>query len=232
MRKLMSFLALGAVAALVGVVSTPSAHAQSQAEQSTFVVTDPLYVGNVTLQPGTYRIKVVLIDSNRDMLQVTDPDQQKVFATVLSRPHQILPGEAMPESRYVLWTLTPGQPRALKTWYARDRESGHDIVYPKERALELAAATRESVIAIPDTVKEAELRTAPLLVVTPDRTVKPYEPAVVQAAPKPAPPVLVAEARPPKELSRTASPVPLLAVLGLLSLGGAVGLRALAHRAA
>ena len=231
MKKLMSFLALGAVAALVGVVSTPAAHAQSQPQESTFVVTESLEVGPVTLQPGTYLIKVVLIDSNRNMLQVTDPDQKKVFATVLSRPHQILPNEAMPESRYVLWTITPGQPRALKTWYARDRESGHDIVYPKARALELAASTRETVIAIPDAVKEAEYRTAPLLVVTPDRTVKPYEPAVVVAAPKPAPPVVVAEARPPKPLARTASPVPLFAALGLLSLAGAVGLRALAHRA-
>jgi hypothetical protein len=231
MKKLMSCLAVGAFATLLGVASAPVASAQSEPQQSTIVLTEPLDVGTVTLQPGTYLIKVVLIDSNRDMLQVTNTDQTKVFTTVLSRPHPILADEVMPESRYVVWTTTPGQPRALRTWFARDRESGHDIIYPKARALELAASAKESVIAIPDAVAEAEYRNAPLLVVTPDRNVKPYEVVFALPAPKAAP-VAVAQARPLDDLPKTASRVPLFAALGLLSLGGAFGLRALANRAA
>lgn len=225
MKKLMSCLSVGAFATLLGVASVP-AFAQSEPQQSTITLTEPMEVGTVTLQPGTYLIKVVLIDSNRDMLRVTNTDQTKVFATVLSRPHPILENEVMPESRFVVWTTAAGQPRALRTWFARDRETGHDIVYPKARALELAAATRESVIAIPDAVAESEYRTAPLLTVNPDRTVKPYE---ATRAPAPA---AVAQARPARELPATASDVPLFAMLGLLSLGGALGLRALANRAA
>ena len=77
------------------------------------------------------------------------------------------------------------------------------------------------VIAIPDDVKEAEYKTVPVVIVTPEREVKPYEPVAV-----------VAEARPPvKRLPATASHVPLVAALGLLSLSGAVGLRLLASRA-
>jgi hypothetical protein len=97
--------------------------------------------------------------------------------------------------------------------------------------MELAAATKVPVIAIPDEVKEADYKSVPLAVVTPEQQVKPYEVAVVQKAPEPAPPV-VAEARPLKQLPTTASRVPLFAALGLLSVGGAFGLRAFANRTA
>lgn len=231
MKKLVSCLALGAFATLLGVVSASPARAQTEPQHMTLILTETLEVGTVTLQPGTYLVRVVTIDSSRDMLQVTDPERMKVFATVLSRPHPILSTDIIPENRYVTWTTREGQPQTLRTWYPRDRSTGHDIIYPKARALELAAAARETVIAIPDEVKETEYRTAPLLVVTPDRTVKPYDAVAVQPLPKPAP-VAVAEARPAERLPKTASRVPLLAALGLLSLGGAFGLRALASRTA
>lgn len=229
MKKLMNCLALGAIATLLGVASAPAASAQSPRERATFTLTEPIDVGAVTLQPGTYLIKVVLIDSNRDMLRVTSADETTVYTTLLTRPHPILENEVIPESRYVSWATPPGQPRALRTWYAPDRSIGHDIIYPQKRALELAALARETVIAIPDSVREAEYRTAPLLVVTPDRQVKSWEPATVATPAKPAP-VLVAESG-PSPMPNTASRTPLYAALGLLSLAGAFGLRFLASRA-
>ena len=229
MKKLMTCLATGAFATILGVASAPAALAQSENERGTFTLTEPLDVGAVTLQPGTYLIKVVLIDSNRDMLRVTSPDETTVFTTLLTRPHPILENEVIPENRYVSWATAPGQPRALRTWYPRYRDSGHDIVYPQKRAMELAAIARESVIAIPDEAKEAEYRTAPLLVVTPERQVKPYAPVMAMSPPKPAP-ALVAESR-KASLPNTASRLPLYAALGLLSLAGAFGLRFIASRA-
>jgi hypothetical protein len=230
MKKLMACLALGTFATLLGVASTP-AYAQSDRENSTFTVTEPVDVGTFTLPPGTYLIKVVMLDSNRNMIQVTNVEQTKVFASVLATPHAIRADEVVPASRYIYYATAEGQPKALRTWFARDTTNGQDIIYPKRRAMELAAAAKEPVIAIPDEVKEAEYKSAPLTIVTPEQQVKPYEQPVilVQKAPEPAP-IVVAEAR-PRELPRTASHVPLFAALGLLSLGGALGLRALTNRA-
>ncbi len=196
-------------------------------------MTEPLEVGNFTLPPGNYVIRVVDLQSGRNTIQVTNADQTKVFATVLATPHPILVGEMAPSSRYIYYNTAPGQPKALRTWFARDTTNGQDIVYPKRRALELAAAAKEPVIFVPDEVKETEYKTAPLTLVTADQTVKPYEAPVVMVkkAPEPAP-VAVAEASPEKELPRTASHVPLYAALGLLSLGAAFGLRAFANRTA
>jgi len=225
MKKLMIGLSLGAFATLLAAAPTSSALAQSLPEEATFTVTEPLDVGTITLQPATYHIKVVKIDSNKDMLRVMDAEQTKIFTTVLTRPYTITMGETVPESRYIVWSTPPGQPRVLRTWFASDRSIGHEIVYSQKRATELAALAKESVIAIPDEVTEDTYPTAPLLVVTPERQVKPYEPRLAQAEPAP---LQVAEAR---ELPRTASRVPLFAALGLLSLAGAFGLRALVNRA-
>ena len=173
-----------------------------------------------------------MLESNRNTIQVTNVEQTKVFANVLATPHPIREGEVVPSTRYTYYATAPGQLKALRTWFARDSVNGQDIVYPRQRAMELAAAAKEPVVSIPDEVKEAEYRTVPLTVVTADQTVKPYEaPVAVQKAPKPAP-VVVAEASPKKELPRTASHVPLYAALGLLSLGAAFGLRTFANRAA
>lgn len=227
----MTCLALSTFVTFLGA-SAPTAYAQSERENSTFTVTEPLDVGGFVLQPGTYLIKVVMLSSNRNMIQVTNEDQTKVFASVLATPHPIRAGEAAPSSRYVYYATAPGQMRALRTWFARDTANGQDIVYPNRRAMELAALSKEPVIAIPDAVKEPEYATASLTVVTPDQAAKPYEApvAVIQTAPEPAPPVAVAEARPLQELPATASHVPLFGLLGVVSLGAGLGLRALANR--
>lgn len=237
MKKLMTSLALGACVALLGVAAAPVALAQSEMENSTFTVTEPIDVGGFILQPGTYLIKVAMLASNRNMIQVTNVEQTKVFANVLATPHPIRGDEAAPSSRYIYYTTIPGQPKALRTWFARETSNGQDIVYPKRRAMELAAAAKEPVIAIDDTVKETEYKTVPITLVTPEQEVKPYEVQVAQTAPETAPEPapaqpLVSDAGSLKELPRTAGRVPLFAALGLLLLGGAFGLRVFANRAA
>ncbi|HEY3351271.1 MAG TPA: hypothetical protein VGM13_15960 [Thermoanaerobaculia bacterium] len=220
MKNLLTCLALGTFVALVAAPAP--AYAQSERENSTFTVTEAVDVGSFTLQPGTYLIKVVLLESNRNLIQVTNEDQTKVFASVLATPHAITANEAAPTSRYVYYATAPGQRRALRTWYARDTTNGQDIVYSRQRAMEIAAVAKAPVIAIPDDVKETEYKTATLTVVTPEQQVKPYE--------APAPVVMLAEAPPVRHLPATASHVPLFGLLGLVSVGGGLGLRILSTR--
>jgi len=229
MKKLLTCLAMGTFATLLGVASTP-AYAQIDTEKTLFTLTEPMDVGGAILEPGTYVIKILERSDNRNMVQVTNEAGSKVFVTVIATPHVISMDEAIPQSRFIYYTAIAGQPKALRTWFAHDTPYGQDIIYPKRRALELAAAAKVPVIAIPDEVKEAEYKSVPLTIVTPEQQVKPYEQpvVVVQKAPEPAP-IVVAEAR-PLELPKTASHVPLFAALGVLSLGGALGLRALTNR--
>ena len=242
MRRLTSWSTVGMCAMLLGLGFAPQASAQiTLGEQAFFTLTEPMDVGGTILQAGDYQIKTVPAQSNRNVLQVWSGDQTKLITTLLTVPHhegnQV---EQIPESRYLYYPASDGHIRALRTWFDGNTpdSGGHDIVYPKQRAMELAALAKEPVVAIPDDVKVAEYETAPLVVVTPEKEVKPYEVATVkeEAPMKKAAvvePIKVAEVRSEHErLPQTASNIPMYAGLGLLSLLGALGLGVLARRVA
>jgi len=230
MKTRTSWLAVGLGAVLLGGALTTTAIAETPgetSEQGFLQVTAPLDVGGTILQPGDYNISVIPGRWDRNILQVWNTDRSELFTTILTVPHKEGPtGVQVAESRYVYYPAIEGHPKALRTWFAPNTPGtgGHDIVYPQGRAMELAPLVEAPVVAIPDEVEVAELETVPLLVVTPDKEVLPYE---EERAPE-AEPVRVAEYR--EELPQTASDVPLHAGLGLLSLLGALGLGVLARR--
>jgi hypothetical protein len=110
-------------------------------------------------------------------------------------------------------------------------------VYPKAKAVVLAKVSNVAVLAIATEVKVevekpeepeivAELKQAPIVAVKP--TGEEVEVAqVIQTAPAPA--VEVADLT-PVALPATASPLPLMALFGLLAIAGALALRLLEKR--
>jgi len=219
MKTLTRLLLMSALIFVIGVISAPNAIAQI-AETSFLRVAEPLDVGGTVLEPGTYVIRVLPGYTNRNLLQITNEDRSKIFATVLSSPHAYPVGVGESGTEYVLYPAIAGTTRALRTWYAVDSTSkgGHDIVYPEKRALELAPVVQEPVYAYKGEAKTEELVTAPIVIVTPKKEV------VVYVEPAPAPkPELVAK----NELPDTASRLPLVAAIGLLLIGVAVVIRVL-----
>ncbi|MGA7614873.1 MAG: hypothetical protein WBX15_06800 [Thermoanaerobaculia bacterium] len=220
MRAAGKILALSALALIFCVISTPSAFATIP-EGSYLRTTEPIDIGGTILPPGVYVIRVLPAIENRNLLQVTNEDGSKIFATVLSIPHAY-PEMVSPQStEYVFYPTTTG-PRALRTWFAPDSASGggHDIVYPQQRAIELASTVKEPVVAYAAETPPEDLKTSPLVIVTPDRKIAPY------VAPVPAPKMAKVEKIAVKHpMPRTASNVPLFAALGLMLLGAAIAIR-------
>ena len=113
---------------------------------------------------------------------------------------------------------------------------GHDIVYPKRRAVELASAVKEPVVSYADETKEADYKTVPLAPINAEPMPLTETVKAPEKLPEP-PAATVAENRvpdngPAAELPRTASRTPLFAAIGILSLAGALSLRVIAKRAA
>lgn len=131
----------------------------------------------------------------------------------------------------------PGDsPDALRAWFYPGDSFGQEFVYPKVRAIQLAQTTKFVVPAVAvDTFDETTIKTAPIVAVTPDQkevevtTVIQTTPAVavvetpapVAAAATPAPAAVVET----EQLPQTASSMPLLALLGGLSISLALGLK-------
>jgi hypothetical protein len=123
-----------------------------------------------------------------------------------------------------------GQPEALKAWFYPGRQWGEQFVYARSRAVELAKETNEPVLDTPVELAAAPAETlTTALVEAVGPAGEPVELAqVVEPPPVDADPAAVAAAPLPK----TASPLPLIGLIGLLSLGAGLGLTLISKRVA
>ncbi len=178
------------------------------------------------LPAGTYVFKLLDSQSDRHIVQIFDKDETKIFATILAVPNYRL----KPTDKTVItFSERPaGQPEALRAWFYPGMNAGQEFVYPKAKAIQLAQETKMPVLAADIPAESAE----PIKAVD--------EPAVVAMKEAPITAVnpsgeelqlseVVAPA-PQAQLPATASPVPMLALFGLLALGSAFAMRAFDKR--
>ncbi len=238
MRSILRLWALIGCALLISL----SAFAQTP-EASILRVSEPLDVGGTILQPGVYTVRVLPSFENRNQIQVTSPDLKTVYATALTVPHYKIENEQPANSTFVFYPAGEGQPAALRTWYAAfpdASQGGHDIVYTKSRAEQLARLSHSRVVSYE--TASSDLNTVPLQVMTPEATVETYTPPpttsvattetttttttpMTSAAPVTTEaPTEVAESA-PAPMPHTAGKTPLLALLGAVSIAGAIVVR-------
>jgi hypothetical protein len=191
-------------------------------------------VGQQYLPAGTYVFKLVDSVSNRDIVQIFSEDETHVFATILTIANYRL--KATDETVMTFRERAAGKPEAIRAWFYPGANWGQEFVYPKARAVELAKVTNEPVLFIPsalgpnivapikslDEPPVVALKKAPIMAVTP----KGEEVEIAQVVEPP--PVQIASAH----LPQTASILPLLALIGLLSLGAGLVISVLPKRTA
>jgi hypothetical protein len=214
---------------LVGLVVAIPARADQWNKKTIVTINQPMEVpGNMTLPAGKYVFKLHDSASVRHIVQIWNEDETHLFTTILAIPNYRL----TPTGETVInFHERPGtQPQALRAWFYPGDNFGQEFAYPKTRALQLAEASGEIVPAETAAPTAENLVSVPLVAVTPTQKEEPIAQAI-QTTPLPgkvAHAPLVAEAT---ELPRTASPVPLVGLLGFVSVGLAFGLRLLVKRA-
>jgi hypothetical protein len=231
--------------AFLGVAFSPSAKADETNKKTivTFsgpVEIPPVYITGMRVLPaGTYVFKLVNSSSNRHIVQIFNKEETRIYATVLAIPNYRL----VPKGKTVI-TFNEGiagAPNPIRAWFYPGANWGEEFVYPKAKAVELAKVTNTPVLALqaevavevakpeePEVV--AVLQQAPVIAIRPTgETVELAQ--VIQSEPPPAATATVAAATNyPAELPATASPLPLLALCGLLALGGALSVRSIRNR--
>jgi LPXTG-motif cell wall-anchored protein len=188
-------------------------------------------VGAQILPAGTYVFKIMDLP-DRDVVQIFNQAEDHVFTTILAIPNYRL--KTTDKTVMTFRERGEGQPEAIRAWFYPGRSWGEEFVYPKARALELAKIVDQPVLATPvDLPAPVEaLKVAPIV------AVKPTGEEVAVAEVVQAPPAEVASNEPAPaepaaaELPQTASQLPLVGLVGLLSLGGCFGLFYLSKRIA
>jgi hypothetical protein len=214
--------------ALFGATLLPSARADEWNKKTVITFSQSVEVPGRVLPAGTYTFKLLDSLSDRHIVQIFNADGSEIIATILAINDYRLEATGKTVMKF---SERPGDsPEALRAWFYPGDNFGQEFVYPKVRAIQLAQTEKVVVPAVAvDSVDENTLKTAPIIAITPDEkevevtTVIQTTPPVA-AAVTPAP-VAVAPVEETKELPQTASSLPLIALLGGLSIGLALGLK-------
>ena len=222
MKKLLVVLAL----ASFGAIFASGAQGDDWNKKTVMTFNQPVEIPGQILPAGTYTVQLVDLGSERHIVRFLDADGTKVIATVLAINNWRL--HPTGETVVKFAERSGDNPEALKAWFYPGDNFGQEFVYPKQRAIELAVAAKEPVPALEEETP-ADLKTTPIVAVTPEKTEVPVAEAIAVTPPatEDATKPLVAENA---TLPRTASPVPLLALLGLASLGCAFLVRRFAFQ--
>jgi hypothetical protein len=196
---------------------------------TTVTFSRPVELPGMVLPAGKYVFLLADTPTSRHVVQVFNPEQNHLYGTFLALPNLRL--KPTGETVMNFQERPVNAPEALRAWFYPGDSFGQEFVYPKVKAAEFAATAHVMVPSaeVTPTEKPEELMEAPVVAITPER-----EEVEIAQAVEPPPftaPAPVAAAEPaPTELPKTASPIPLVALLGLSSLGLASGFRWIAKR--
>jgi len=227
---------------LMGTVLAPAVRADDWNRKTVITFSGPVEIPGVHLKgwsvlpAGTYIFKILDSQSDRHIVQIFSKDGLTIYATILAIPNYRL--KATDKTVMTFRERPVGEPEALRAWFYPGRNWGEEFVYPKARAIALAKATHTPVLFTPaevpvevaEPIKSAEmpvvveLKRAPIMAIQPSG--EEVELAQVVTPPPTATEVAAAPAtHADRELPATASQLPLMALFGLLALGGAFALR-------
>jgi hypothetical protein len=189
------------------------------------------------LPAGTYVFKILDSQSDRHIVQIFNQDETTIYATILAIPNYRL--KATDKTVITFRERPAGEPEALRAWFYPGRNWGEEFVYPKAKAMELAKSTNVPVlftaveipVEVAEPIKSAdapvvvELKRAPIMAIRPTG-----EEVQLAVAVTPPPVMTAAAAKPALTLPHTASPVPMIAMFGMLALFGGLALRTAAKR--
>jgi len=193
--------------------------ADEYSKRTVVTINEPVIVAGVrtvTLEPGNYVIKLMNHDHNRNIVLFYNEREDKLFATVLAINNYRL----FPTEKTVLkyWETPSGNPPALRAWFPAGDRWGQEFVYPKGLATKIAREARANVLTAP--VETTEMTTAPVTEIEATGKEVPLEEAFI------APPELereLVEAEPapaaapePEQLPKTASPIFVYGLAGML----------------
>lgn len=223
--------------ALVTMAFPPRTKADEWNKKTTVKFSAPVEipgVGAQILPAGTYVFKLLDSQSDRHIVQVFNVRGDHVYATILAIPNYRL--KSTDKTVMTFRERASGEPEAIRAWFYPGNTWGQEFVYPKKRAIELAKITNMPVLAMPTelettiTTPVASADEPPVIALkaAPIEAVKPTGEVVPIAEVVETPPVqtaaVVQTPEPEKSLPKTASPLPLLGLIGLLSLGAGFAL--------
>ena len=224
------------------ITMTPRAKADEWDQKTTFTFNGPVEIPGQVLPAGTYVFKLADSNADRNIVEVLNKNESHTYGFFLAIPDYRMKPADKPIITFE--ERAAGAPQAVRAWIYPGENYGHDFVYPRAKARELAKANNQAVPSMPDelaanTTKPTKNMNEPQVMAVkkaPLKAQKPNQEEAEVAEVFTAPPAPQAAApqneanRAATTLPKTASLFPLIGLVGLLSLGTGLWLRAMAAK--
>lgn len=239
MKRMMTIAAAVVGTVLVPLALSVAAQQPDTRDKTIMTFSNAVELPGMRLGPGKYVFRIA-DTASRNVIQVLAEDEQKMLGQWLFVPaeRQDVTGDTVVTFRETSATSTP----AVQFWYYPGEKIGKEFIYPKDQALRIAARTGATVRTEDGPVTAQSATTGPA--VQPEPTSRSAQ-ADVAAPPAAREPRAGAANEPPApresvrlestvaqndtsartELPSTASPLPLMGLITVLSLLGAAGIR-------
>jgi hypothetical protein len=206
--------------ALFFTLALPKAVMADESDKATKVTFgEPVEVPGQVLPAGTYWFTLDDSTADRNVVEIWNADRTRLVTTVLT----ISDYRMQPRGRTVIHfdERPSGQPEAIHSWFYPGDHFGHEFVYPKTRATQLAKQTSRPVLSMSNEQASdpAQITQAAVKAMSPSGEELEITDLVATR------PVMPREAATPNSLPTTASAVPAWGLLGLLSLVAGFTLR-------
>ena len=230
-KRISRALVFGFSTTALWMMLSGTASAQVWDKKTTVTFSAPVEIPGINAQvlpAGTYVFRLLDSLSDRNVVQIFNSNQSHLYATILAIPNYRL--RATDKTVMTFAERAAGEPQAIRAWFYPGDNFGQEFVYPKTKAVQLAKITSQPVIYIPDEaaaniVAPVKAATEPAVIAlkeVPLMAVKPTGEAVALAEVVEPPPVQTAA-----KLPKTASDLPLVALMGFLCLGIGISMRQL-----
>jgi hypothetical protein len=152
-------------------LTVPIASADTFNKKTKLTFSQPIRVPGATLSAGTYIFKLVDSQSSRNIIQIMNLRENRLYTTVLA-----IPDYRLNPSSHTIMTfgeVGSGCPAAVKSWFYPGDNTGNRFVYGKREAEEMSKSCQQPVPHVPTEVATAAVK-APEV-----KTSNSTEPAVV-----------------------------------------------------
>ncbi len=210
-----------------------------------FTINQPFEVPGAVLEANTpYVIRLHDSPSERHVVQVYNDDESKLLTMFMAISDERM--EPADKTQFTFMETEPGYPVPVKEWFYPGRLNGLEFIYPEDQMAKIAthlkgaagATTQTAAVAPAPQPEQVEPEPTPLaeeesteiaqadLGESEIQREKPTEESTEPVAEEP-PNTAPAAEESARELPRTAGELPLVGLIGLLCLGGALGLKVL-----
>jgi len=240
LNKRFGIVAVGLVAAIM-LLAPPVAKADLWDLSTTFSINQPFMVPGKTLEANTnYIMRILDTHGIRKVISVFNADGSQLQSMFIAISAEQLRGPDKPQ--FTFMETDPGFPKPIQKWFYPGRNIGFEFLYPEDQALNIAAhqggrslVTRTAAVTTEPSPTPVATNEEPAAINAPsdevfiaqnEPPVLKTEPEVVREKPAEEP---VTQAQPEdqqqRELPRTAGELPVLALVGALSMGLGLAVR-------